>query len=309
MPKVFIDGSAGTTGLQIFSRLQKRTDIELILIDEDKRKNNQERAFLMNKSDVVFLCLPDSAAQEAIGLITNTNVCIIDTSTAHRCNDDWTYGFPEIGFRDKISKSKRIANPGCHATGFISIAKPLILSNLLKSDAILASFSLTGYSGGGKQMIAKYESEKMDTCLFSPSIYATTQLHKHIPEILKICELKSAPVFCPVVDDYYKGMATTILFHKEQFVDSFGMSKVHSVLSDFYSDSKLVKVLNLSDVPLNIYANAKSGLDSLDLIVAGQEDRFTITALFDNLGKGASGAAIQNMNIVFGFEETLGLVI
>ena len=307
MAKVFIDGSAGTTGLQIHERLMKRSDIELLQISEELRKDPAERKRLMNEADVVFLCLPDQAAIEAAALVDNPNTCIIDASTAHRTNPDWTYGFAELGLYEKISKAKRIANPGCHATGFISIVHPLVKSGLLPKDALLTCVSLTGYTGGGKKMIADYEAADRPALLGSPALYAVGQSHKHLPEMMKICGIDTAPVFCPVVDDYAKGMATTVMLHKAQLKEGTTLETVWQTLSDFYQGRKLVTVREKDAPQGSIYASTRDGMDSLEIIVSGNDERITVTALFDNLGKGASGAAIQNMNIALGVDETTGL--
>ena len=309
-PKVYIDGKEGTTGLQIYDRLAARSDIELLLIDEDKRKDPVERKRLMDAADIVFLCLPDAAAIEAVGLIESPTTRVIDASTAHRTNPDWDYGFPELSaaHREAIQASKRVANPGCHATGFISVVYPLVAMGLISRDACLSSFSLTGYSGGGKKMIAQYEAEDKGAELFAPCPYGMGQGHKHLPEMQKICGLTHKPVFTPIVDDYYKGMATTVPFHMSEMQ---GVSTLHQVwqkLSDYYAGATMVQVAETTDTA-KIYGNAKAGKDTLTLIVAGNDEQFTITALFDNLGKGASGAAVQNMNLMLGLDETTGLTL
>ena len=309
-PKVYIDGKEGTTGLQIYDRLAARSDIELLLIDEDKRKDPVERKRLMDAADIVFLCLPDAAAIEAVSLIESPTTRVIDASTAHRTNPDWDYGFPELSaaHREAIQASKRVANPGCHATGFISVVYPLVAMGLISRDACLSSFSLTGYSGGGKKMIAQYEAEDKGAELFAPCPYGMGQGHKHLPEMQKICGLTHKPVFTPIVDDYYKGMATTVPFHMSEMQ---GVSTLHEVwqkLSDYYAGATMVQVAETTDTA-KIYGNAKAGKDTLTLIVAGNDEQFTITALFDNLGKGASGAAVQNMNLMLGLDETTGLTL
>ena len=311
-PKIYIDGKEGTTGLQIYERLGGRDDIELLLIDEDKRKDTAERSKLLNAADLVFLCLPDDAAREAVSLVTNEHTRIIDCSTAHRTAEGWDYGFSELSpvHRENIQKSKRVANPGCHATGFISIVYPLVAMGLLPKDTALSCFSLTGYSGGGKKMIAQYEGEKVNA-LFSPRIYGLNQSHKHLPEMQIRCGLTVAPVFCPIVDDYYKGMATTVSLHSDLLRCDKSTRKIWEVLSDHYREQPLIHVASLNwDEPM-IAANTMAGKDTLTLIACGSEDgeRITVTALFDNLGKGASGAAVQNMNLMLGFEETKGLAI
>ena len=317
-PVVYIDGKEGTTGLQIYDRLAKREDLQLLLIDEDKRKDSAERARLMNMADVVFLCLPDAAAIEAVTLVTNPNTRIIDASTAHRTNPDWDYGFPELSeaHRKAIAASGRVANPGCHATGFISVVYPLVARGILPRDALLSCFSLTGYSGGGKKMIAQYEAEDKAKNLYSPSVYALTQGHKHLPEMKKVCGLEAEPVFCPIVDDYYKGMSTTVPLHMSQLQGVSTLREVWQILRDYYEGQQLVKVYFCPaaeegyepfDASTKLYANAYESRDDLMIYVTGNDQRVTVTAVFDNLGKGASGAAVQNMNIMLGLEETTGL--
>lgn len=316
-PKVYIDGKEGTTGLQIYDRLAGRQDIDLLLIDEEKRKDRVERQKLMNAADVVFLCLPDAAAIEAVTMVENPHTRIIDASTAHRVNPAWDYGFPELSkaHREAIVKSRRVANPGCHATGFISIVYPLVTMGILPRDTLLSCFSLTGYSGGGKKMIAQYEVEDRGELLSSPALYALTQGHKHLPEMQTVCGLKYRPVFTPIVDDYYKGMATTVAIHMSQLRGVFTLRGVWKAFSDYYAGQKLVHVAadptgkdEYIDAGSKIYGGAKAGDNDLSIVVAGNDQQLTITALFDNLGKGASGAAVQNMNLMLGFEETAGLV-
>jgi len=318
-PKVYIDGKEGTTGLQIYDRLAGREDIELLLIDEDRRKDRSERKKFLNAADLVFLCLPDAAAVEAVSLIGNDRTRVIDCSTAHRTAEGWVYGFPELrGQREKIVTARRVANPGCHATGFISIVYPLTDMGLLPKDAALSCFSLTGYSGGGKKMIARYESGERTPALSSPALYGLLQDHKHLPEMKAVCGLSADPVFVPIVDDYYKGMASTVPLHMSQLR---GVSTLHEVwekLHGFYVETAgeegVVRVEmdptdpeSGVDSGFKIYANMWRGKDTLSIILAGNDKQFTITALFDNLGKGASGAAVQNMDLMLGFEETAGL--
>ena len=307
-PKVYIDGKEGTTGLQIYERLGNRDDIELLLIDEDKRKDTEERRKFLNAADLVFLCLPDAAAIEAVSLIDNPNTRVIDASTAHRTNPDWDYGFPELSPErlENIKKSKRVANPGCHATGFIACVYPLVAMGILPADALLSSFSLTGYSGGGKKMIAQYESADKEADLFAPCPYGMGQGHKHLPEMQAVCGLAHKPVFSPIVDDYYKGMATTVPLHMSQLKGVSTVAEVREKLQAYYAGQKMVTVSAAADTA-KIYGNAKAGQDTLEIIVAGNDEQFTVTALFDNLGKGASGAAVQNMNIMLGFEADKGL--
>ena len=307
-PKVYIDGKDGTTGLQIYDRLSARADIDLLLIDETKRKDRLERKKLMDAADIVFLCLPDAAAIEAVELVENPKTRIIDASTAHRTSPDWDYGFPELSgaHRAAIQNSKRVANPGCHATGFISVVYPLVAMGLLPRDECLSAFSLTGYSGGGKKMIAQYEAADKETALFAPCPYGMGQSHKHLPEMQKICGLDNKPVFTPIVDDYYKGMATTVPLHMSQLNGVSTLAEVRQKLADYYGGQTLVRVADTTDTA-KLYANAQAGKDTLVLYVAGNDEQFTVTALFDNLGKGASGAAVQNMNLMLGLDETTGL--
>ena len=312
MYKVFIDGNQGTTGLRLFDRLKERNDIELLHISDDKRKDKEERRRLINESDISFLCLPDEAAKESVSLVENENTVIIDTSTAHRTNPDWAYGFAELsdGHRKALSTSKRIAVPGCHASGFISIVYPLIASGIMPKDYPVVSHSLTGYSGGGKKMIEQYETAKTDD-LYAPRQYGLTQMHKHLREMKAITGLDMAPAFTPIVDDYYSGMATTVtLFSK--MLGGQSINEIHAMFTEFYKNSALISVLPLygGETPLGlISANEMTGLDSMKILISGNDERIFITSIFDNLGKGASGAAVQCMNIAMGADETASLKI
>lgn len=305
LTKVFIDGSAGTTGLRIYERLGSRKDIELIILEDSLRKDLIARKEAINKSDIAFLCLPDKAAIEAVSLVENNDTVIIDTSTAHRTNNDWCYGFAELkGQRERIAVSKRIANPGCHATGFISLVKPLIDNNVINSQENLSCFSLTGYSGGGKSMIADYESENaQDLC--APRMYGLSQQHKHIPEMSKICGLKTAPLFSPIVSSYYSGMQVAIPLHFSQINGS--IDDIKNIYQDYYKTG-LVSYCQCDENGF-LSASKLSGFDNLTVSVFGNDERFTLVSRFDNLGKGASGAAVQNMNIVLGVDEATGLNI
>ena len=310
-PTIYIDGQAGTTGLQIYQRLGDREDITLLSIDPAKRKDPAERKKMLNAADLVFLCLPDAASVEAVSLIDNPNVRVIDASTAHRTNPAWTYGFSELSAaqKDAIRATKRLANPGCHATGFISSTAPLVQAGILPADYPMTCYSLTGYSGGGKGMIAEYEAEEPPVAFSSPRIYGLTLNHKHLPEMQAVCGLDFPPVFCPIVDNYYKGMATTILLQNRLLPGRPTAENVWEALNAHYDGCALVSVAELGyDQPM-IAANTMAGKDSLQLIVCGGEDRTTVTALFDNLGKGASGAAVQNMNLMLGFDEVAGLAL
>ena len=305
MTKVFIDGSAGTTGLRIYERLGGRSDLELMILPDALRKDPAARADMLNTADVAFLCLPDQAAREAVSLVTSPSTVVIDTSTAHRTNPDWTYGFAELtGKRTAVQNSHRIANPGCHASGFVSLIAPLVENGLLKADAKLSCFSLTGYSGGGKNMIADYESPDRNPLLKGPRQYGLTQAHKHLPEMMKICGLDNAPVFCPVVGDFYSGMEVTVPLFASDLTG--GIEEIKNLYKSYYS-SGLVKFAEEADPDGMLSAAAFSGRDDMSVSVYGNDDRIILVSRFDNLGKGASGAAIQNMNIVLGIDESTGL--
>ena len=308
--KVYIDGQSGTTGLKIYDRIAARSDLEMLRIDEDKRHDVEERRKFLNKADIVFLCLPDDSAREAVELIENPEVRVIDASTAHRTADDWDYGFPELSqeLRSKISNSKRVANPGCHATGFISIVAPLIKMNIMQEDYPVTCFSLTGFSGGGKQMIGVYEDENKADSLYAPGIYGLNLQHKHIAEMKKITGLKNSPVFLPVVDDYYKGMATTVMLHNHMLKSKTSFDVVYENLNNYYQKEQFIDVIRYDNLDKTIYANSMAGSNKIKLVVCGNDEQTSITALFDNLGKGASGAAVQNMNIMLGLEENIGLL-
>ena len=308
-PKVYIDGKDGTTGLQIYDRLSARGDIELLLIDEEKRKDPAERKKLMDAADIVFLCLPDAAAIEAVGLIESPTTRVIDASTAHRVAPGWVYGFPELGpgQKEAIIHAGRVANPGCHATGFLSTAAPLVKLGILPKDYPVTVYSLTGYSGGGKKMIAQYEDLERDTAFDAPRIYGLNLKHKHLPEMQKIAGLDFPPVFNPVVDDYYKGMATTLMLHNRLLCGRPTAADIAEALAKFYEGQTFVKVVPFGQNDALLSANSLAGKDTLEITVCGHEDQTMVTARFDNLGKGASGAAVQNMNLMLGFEETTGL--
>ncbi len=305
MKKIFIDGSAGTTGLRISERLGERKDIELLRIPEEKRKDPAERAAMLNQADVVFLCLPDDAAIEAVSFMENPDTVVIDTSTAHRTADGWTYGFPELkGQREKLRSAKRIANPGCHASGFIALTEPLVREGLLLKDAKLSCFSLTGYSGDGKKMIAQYEEAGRDVLLDAPRMYGLTQAHKHLPEMAKVCGLVYAPVFCPIVAPFYAGMEVVVTLHRDEI--GADADRIRGVYREYYRDG-LVRFTEGTDEAGFLSAGAFEDRDDMEVSVYGNADRILLVSRFDNLGKGASGAAIQNMNIVMGLPETTGL--
>ena len=309
--KVFVDGQEGTTGLQINEYLAKRPDIELLKIDADKRKDVAERKRLINESDVTFLCLPDEAAKESVTLVANPNTCVIDASTAHRVNPAWTFGLPELAKdqRKKIRGSKRIANPGCHASAFILALKPLVAGGLLAVDTQIAANSITGYSGGGKSMIAHYESpQRID----APRPYALGLAHKHLPEMQAYTGLTAAPIFHPIVGPFYKGLAVTAFLHPRQFTRQATPTDVQKILADYYAGEPFIRV-----APVDLEANTDGGFfnveanndsNRVDLFVFGNDERMLLVARLDNLGKGASGAAVQAMNVHLGVEESLGLV-
>ena len=306
MTKVFIDGSAGTTGLRIHERLAGRPELELIILPNEVRKDIDARKAALNEADIAFLCLPDAAAIEAVGLVDNPHTAIIDTSTAHRTAAGWTYGFPELTGREAVAASKRIANPGCHASGFVALVAPLVRAGLLAADAQLTCFSLTGYSGGGKNMIAAYEAADRDPLLGAPRQYGLGQQHKHLPEMAAVCGLDTDPVFCPIVGDFYSGMEVTVPLFASQLNGS--IEDIKAAYQATYT-GPLVRFNEAADEGGFLSAGALSGRDDMELTVTGNGDRLLLTARFDNLGKGASGAAIQNMNILLGVEETTGLVI
>lgn len=306
--KVYIDGQAGTTGLQLQEKLSHHDGVELLLIAEEKRKDEAERKRLMNLADVVFLCLPDAAAKEAVKLVENPNTCIIDASTAHRTAEGWTYGLPELSpaHREAIIHSKRIANPGCHATGFIAAAYPLVHLGIVAPDYPFTAHSLTGYSGGGKSMIAEYEAEERSYQFDSPRQYGLSQMHKHLPEMQHVTGITQPPVFIPIVCDFYSGMATCIPLHTNLFQKKVTKAELVAMLQDYYKGHPLISVED-TDVGF-LAANEIRNTNKLKLYIEGNDDRMTLISVFDNLGKGASGAAVQNMNLVLGLPETTSLI-
>lgn len=308
-PKVYIDGKEGTTGLQIYERLGSREDIELLVIDEEKRKDVQERKKLLNEADLVFLCLPDAAAVEAVSLIENEKTRVIDASTAHRTAPGWVYGFAELlpGQRQRIKFAGRVANPGCHATGFLSTAAPLVELGVLPRDYPITCLSLTGYSGGGKKLIAEYEAPDRSVLLDSPNLYAIELRHKHLPEMQSLAGLDQPPVFAPILGDIYQGMATSVLLQNRLLHGAPTAENICDMLSAYYEGQQLVRVAPVGGSAPRLAANALAGKDYLEITVSGHEEQTILTAQFDNLGKGASGAAVQNMNIMLGFAETAGL--
>lgn len=314
MIKVFIDGQEGTTGLKIYERFQNRKDIEIIRIDEDKRKDLEERKRLINSSDFTFLCLPDAAAVEAVSLIENPNVRIIDASTAHRTNPEWAYGFPELSpeHREIIKKSNRVAVPGCYAGGFISLVYPLVENDFFGADYPVTCYALSGYSGAGKKAIAVYEGKDKPYDYNSPRQYALTQQHKHLPEMQKICGLAGKPVFVPVVCDYYSGMVVTVPLIPRLMKKQAAPNEIVEMLKKHYEGQPLIKVYDfMGEEALSdgfLAANTLSGKNYLEIFVYGNEDRIILSSRLDNLGKGASGAAVQCLNIMMGIDETTGLL-
>ncbi|MBQ2825448.1 MAG: N-acetyl-gamma-glutamyl-phosphate reductase [Clostridia bacterium] len=310
MTKVFIDGSAGTTGLRIYDRLSTRKDIELITLSDDVRKDPEARKAAINSADIAFLCLPDVAAKESVSLVENPDTVIIDTSTAHRTNPDFAYGFAELSeeFMENLKTSKRIAVPGCHASGFIALVYPLVKAGVLSADAFLSTFSITGYSGGGKQMIADYEADNRDDALSSPRQYGIAQCHKHLPEMVKYTGINTTPVFSPVVADFYSGMQVTVPLNIKELKEGTTVEDIKNIYRKLYNTS-MVKFVDSLDDGGFIASNLLSGFDNMAVTVCGNDDRIILVALYDNLGKGASGAAIECMNISLGLEPTEGLDI
>jgi N-acetyl-gamma-glutamyl-phosphate reductase len=312
--KVFVDGQEGTTGLQINEYLAQRADIAVLRIAADRRKDLAERKRLINASDVTFLCLPDDAAKESVALVDNPNTCVIDASTAHRVDPAWTFGLPELApdQRARIRAAKRIANPGCHASAFILALKPLVADGLVAVDTQIAANSITGYSGGGKKMIADYEAASASpTQLRAPRPYALGLAHKHLPEMQACTGLTAAPIFQPIVGPFYKGLAVTAYLHPAQFTRKAGPAEVRKLLADYYAGERFIRV-----APVDLEANTDGGFfnvegcndtNRVDLFVFGNAERMLLVARLDNLGKGASGAAVQSMNVHLGVDEGLGL--
>ncbi len=313
MTKVFIDGQAGTTGLRIKDRLLSRDDIELLVIDDDKRKDNNEIRKFINESDITFLCLPDAAAIEAVALLDGDNkkTKIIDASTAHRTNPLWAYGFPELSaeLKNKIEANQFIANPGCYASGFNSIVAPLVKNGVIDSNFPITCFAVSGYSGAGNKAIAQYEDPNRDTELNSPRQYALTQNHKHLKEMAAISGLAQTPIFSPMICDYKCGMVVSIPLFTNMMNRKYSLNDVRDILAVHYEGKEIVKVRSVGFTENMIGANNFEGRDDMEIEVNGNDDRIVITSRFDNLGKGASGAAIQCMNLSLGIEETKSLVI
>lgn len=310
MYNIFIDGKEGTTGLQIYDRLSVRGDINLISLPEDLRKDIDARRECLNKADISFLCLPDAAAVEAVSLVSNPNAAIIDASTAHRTNPDWVYGLPEIepGRRQMIKNSKRVANPGCYATGFIALVAPLVKGGVVGEDYPFACHALSGYSGAGKKGIAQYESDERSSELDSPRHYALGLKHKHLPEMVRECGLKNPPVFSPIICDYYAGMCVAVPLHVALMAKKYSAEDIRKYFKEYYAGHKFIKIVEGEDIPSYLPSNKIVGSNMLEIYVSGNESQIMLFSVFDNLGKGASGAAVQNMNIMLGLDEGTFLV-
>ncbi len=310
MKRVFIDGRSGTTGLRIDERLCERDDIEAVTIPEALKKDPTVKKEILNSVDIVFLCLPDDAAREAVAMIENPNVTVIDTSTAHRTSPEFAYGFPELSdeFEQKIKSSKRIAVPGCHAGGFIALVRPLIENKIIGADALLTCHSVTGYSGGGKKMIGEYEGEDKAPLLCAPRQYGLSQTHKHLPEMKALTGLEAFPIFCPIVSDFYSGMEVTVPLFKSQLADGCTAETIKDIYKKLYT-GPIVSYVEDSDESGFLSSASMSGKDSMQISVHGNEDRILLVARYDNLGKGASGAAVECLNIILGTDKTKTLNI
>ncbi len=308
--RVFIDGSVGTTGLRIHERLSARRDVELVTIADEHRKNLKYRKEAIESSDAAFLCLPDTASVEIVQALGDSPVKILDTSTAHRTNPDWAYGFPELSsaYLDRLMASKRIAVPGCHASGFCAIVKPLVDYGIIAPDYPICATSVTGYSGGGKKMIAEYEDENRDIEFDSPRQYGLGQTHKHLPEMKTVCGLEYEPCFSPIVSDFYSGMTVSVPLNKRLLTKDVTAKDIHEVFAEHYAGKKLVSVHDFGMEGF-LSTNSKSGKDSMEIMVCGNDDRILIASTFDNLGKGASGAALQCFNLISDTNECEGLVL
>ena len=313
-PKVYIDGQEGTTGLKILERFEGRNDIELLRISEDKRKDPAERARLINMSDYTFLCLPDEASREAVSFVDNDHVRIIDASTAHRTNPDWAYGFPELSpeHREKITKSNRVAVPGCYASGFASIVYPLVKNGIIPADFPVFAYATSGYSGAGKKAIAVYEGEDKPYEYGSPRQYALSQQHKHLPEMKAVSGLEFTPMFNPIICDYFSGMVVSVPIQTRMLEKPVTAEEVHAMYAKHYEGANMVEVMPLmsADEQKSFFlaSNTLSGVNKLQVFVFGSDEQILLCARLDNLGKGASGAAVQCLNIMMGIDETTGLV-
>ncbi|MDR1754044.1 MAG: N-acetyl-gamma-glutamyl-phosphate reductase [Eubacterium sp.] len=308
--KIFVDGREGTTGLKIIERLEGRKDVELLLVSSEMRRDVNERKRLINQADFIFLCLPDDAARESVSLIENDSVRVIDASTAHRISEDWTYGFPEL-FNEQyghIRNSKRVAVPGCYASGFVALAAPLVRQGLVHPDYPVTSFAISGYSGGGKATISEYESPNIPESFYSPRLYALSQWHKHLPEMQKYAGLNHPPVFNPIIDDYYCGMLVNIPLVTRMLPSKTSVLEILDIYKEHYKNRPLVSIASEDKF---LPANGLSGKDCIEIYVNGDpnNERLLLTARLDNLGKGASGAAVQCLNVMMGIDEATGLNI
>lgn len=310
MYSVFIDGKEGTTGLQIYDRISKRDDIKLITLPEELRKDVNARKECLNSADISFLCLPDAAAKEAVSLVSSPNARIIDASTAHRTNPDWVYGLPEISSerRELIANANRLANPGCYATGFITLVAPLVKGGLVSADYPFVCHALSGYSGAGKKGIAQYEDENRDVSLSSPRHYALGLKHKHIPEMVNECGLAYAPVFAPIICDFYCGMCVSVPVYTRLMNKKYTVNDVRKYFAEYYASQNFIKVVEENDIPTYLAANKLAGSNMLEIYVSGNDEQIMLCSVLDNLGKGASGAAVQNMNIMLGLDERTSLI-
>ena len=310
MTKVFIDGSAGTAGLRIRSRLEGRADLEVTVLEDEARKDKEKRREMLNSCELAVLCLPDAASRESVAMIENPDVRVVDTSTAHRVAPGWAYGFPELsaGRREAIISGKRVASPGCHAGGFIVLVQPLIEAGILPSGALLSCHSLTGYSGGGKGMIAEYEAAERPEALASPREYGLSQTHKHLPEMAGVSGLENYPVFCPIVADFYSGMLVTVPLFAGQLNPGYTLADVKACYAAKFT-GPVVRYAEAMDEAGFIASNTLSGTDAMEVAAFGNDERMILCSRFDNLGKGASGAAVQCINLMTGADETAGLVL
>jgi N-acetyl-gamma-glutamyl-phosphate reductase len=310
--KVFVDGHEGTTGLRIHEVLSGRGDVELLVIDPERRKDPAERARLLNAADVAFLCLPDDAAREAAFMVTSQRTCLIDASTAHRTAPGWTYGLPELapGQRQALRHERRIANPGCHASAFVLLLRPLVDARLVPATLPVSATSITGYSGGGKKMIEQYEAGS-DARLQSPRPYALGLSHKHLPEMMLHAGLKTRPLFVPIVGNFCQGLAVQVPLHLSQLPAGTTAERLHAALAERYAEERFIRVMPLSDAQTlaagGLDVQACNGSNRADLFVFGGEGQALLVARLDNLGKGASGAAVQSMNVHLGLDEGSGL--
>lgn len=314
MTKVFIDGSEGTTGLRINERFAGREDISLLTIAPELRKDLDERKRLINESDITFLCLPDAAAREAVSLVENEKVRIIDASTAHRTENGWAYGFPELApaFREAVQTGMRVAVPGCYASGFIAMVYPLIQAGIMAADYPVSAFAMSGYSGAGKKTIAEYEKEGRPSEFDAPREYALSQQHKHLKEMKAVTGLARDPLFSPVICDYYSGMLVSLPLYAGLLAKCAGPKALQGFFADYYADEPFIRVMPFgTEAESNgfLAANARSGWDGMEIFVTGCEDRIVVSTRFDNLGKGASGAAVQCMNLMLGLPEDTGLML